>query len=58
MSTALKELMDEGLIKREDFIFQTKLTPCDDRSDFEQLWEATWANVEPLGHVVSTSCSY
>jgi len=51
MATALRELMDEGVVKREDFIFQTKVFPSDKIADFEKQWEASWSNVEQLGHV-------
>lgn len=51
MATALKELMDEGVVKREDFIFQTKVFPSEKIADFEKQWEASWSNVKQLGHV-------
>lgn len=51
MTEALYELMQEGEIKREDFIFQTKIV-CADKKTFLKLWDATWSNVgEKLGYI-------
>ncbi|KAL7553252.1 hypothetical protein ACHAWF_016919 [Thalassiosira exigua] len=47
--TALCELIEDGIIKRSDFIFQTKVPPI--KKGFDKLWEATWANVDRLGYV-------
>eukprot|EP00591_Stephanopyxis_turris_P015141 CAMPEP_0195538964 /NCGR_PEP_ID=MMETSP0794_2-20130614/49805_1 /TAXON_ID=515487 /ORGANISM="Stephanopyxis turris, Strain CCMP 815" /LENGTH=626 /DNA_ID=CAMNT_0040672975 /DNA_START=47 /DNA_END=1927 /DNA_ORIENTATION=- len=48
---ALHELMQEGVMKREDFIFQTKLIPRKEEK-FLKLWNATWDNVgEKLGYI-------
>ena len=48
---ALVELMEEGTVKREDFIFQTKLFPLEDRKKFVEQWEASWSNVHKLKYV-------
>jgi hypothetical protein len=48
---ALHELMQEGEIKREDFIFQTKLAAGEEAA-FLKVWNATWDNVgEKLGYI-------
>jgi len=48
---ALHTLMEQGEIKREDFIFQTKVLPTANRKDFEKALEASWKNCEKLGHI-------
>mmetsp|Transcript_18925 Transcript_18925/g.36807 ORF Transcript_18925/g.36807 Transcript_18925/m.36807 type:complete len:613 (-) Transcript_18925:243-2081(-) len=48
---ALVDLMNEGVVKREDFIFQTKVFPMENKSDFVKQWNASWSNVEKLGFV-------
>ena len=50
---ALANLMEEGTIKRTDFIFQTKLMAKagTTREDFAKQWQSSWENVEKLGHV-------
>eukprot|EP00986_Skeletonema_menzelii_P007073 scaffold2730_cov109-Skeletonema_menzelii.AAC.1 len=48
---ALVELMEEGTIQREDFIFQTKLFPMEDATKFRDQWEASWSNVHKLKYV-------
>ena len=62
---ALANLMEEGTIKRSDFIFQTKLgtNGCPlsmsfevakagiTREDFAKQWQSSWENVEKLGYV-------
>lgn len=49
---ALGELLDSGEIQRDDFIFQTKVVPCEKRKDWEKAWGQSWAHVgERLGHV-------
>jgi len=51
ITEALYELMEEGEIKREDFIFQTKIA-ADNTKNFMKLWDATWKNVgEKLGYI-------
>ena len=51
MVEALHELMQEGEIKREDFIFQTKILPGRGPA-FLKLFNATWSNVgEKLGYI-------
>ncbi len=47
---ALVSLMEKGELKREDFIFQTKIVAGDEKS-FDKNWKATWDNVKKLGHV-------
>lgn len=44
---ALYELIQSGEIKREDFIFQTKLMPA----NFKKLFEQSWANCKKLGYI-------
>lgn len=53
MVTALSELIEDGTIKRDDFIFQTKLMAgaTSTKEDFAKQWEASWVNVAPLGYV-------
>jgi len=48
---ALVELMEEGTVKREEFIFQTKLFPMEDKKKFREQWEASWSNVSKLQYV-------
>jgi hypothetical protein len=43
-SEALYTLMQNGEIKREDFILQTKIAATPNRADFEKLFEQSWAN--------------
>ena len=43
-SDALWTLMQNGEIKREDFILQTKIPPTEDRSKWEKLFEQSWAH--------------
>lgn len=51
MTEALYQLIQEGEIKREDFIFQTKIVSSD-KKGFMKLWDATWSNVgEKLGYI-------
>lgn len=51
MVEAIHELMQEGTIKREDFIFQTKIVPGTTK-DFLKLWKSSWENVgEKLGYI-------
>eukprot|EP00980_Cylindrotheca_fusiformis_P020904 scaffold7925_cov101-Cylindrotheca_fusiformis.AAC.1 len=51
LTEALYELIQEGTVKREDFIFQTKIFP-NKRKAFMKLWNATWSNVgEKLGYI-------
>ena len=51
ITEALYQLMQEKYIKREDFIFQTKLVPAKTKS-FAKSWDATWANVgDKLGYI-------
>jgi predicted aldo/keto reductase-like oxidoreductase len=51
ITEALFELMEEGEIKREDFILQTKISRGDKKT-FMKSWDATWSNVgEKLGYV-------
>jgi diketogulonate reductase-like aldo/keto reductase len=40
--TALAGLVEDGTVKREEFIFQTKLFPNEKREDFLKQWEASW----------------
>eukprot|EP00578_Thalassiosira_sp_NH16_P014463 CAMPEP_0181117214 /NCGR_PEP_ID=MMETSP1071-20121207/22386_1 /TAXON_ID=35127 /ORGANISM="Thalassiosira sp., Strain NH16" /LENGTH=617 /DNA_ID=CAMNT_0023201553 /DNA_START=47 /DNA_END=1900 /DNA_ORIENTATION=+ len=49
---ALTSLMEEGTVRREDFVFQTKLMiGSGSRAQFEKEWEASWSNVGKLGYV-------
>ena len=48
---ALVELIEEGTVKRSDFIFQTKLFPMEDIKKFKEQWEASWSNVHKLHYV-------
>ncbi len=52
MVHALYELIQEGEIKREDFILQTKVIKSDTRKGFLKLFNQSWANVEEkLGYI-------
>lgn len=44
---ALWALMQNGEIKREDFILQTKLPATENRSKWEELFEQSWAHFGP-----------
>lgn len=48
---ALATLIEDGTIKREDFIFQTKCFPMEKRADFEKQFQASWSNVERLKYI-------
>jgi predicted aldo/keto reductase-like oxidoreductase len=50
---ALSNLMTDGKIQREEFIFQTKIMPSGGikTEDFKKQWEASWSNVHKLGYV-------
>jgi predicted aldo/keto reductase-like oxidoreductase len=50
---ALSNLMTDGKIRRDEFIFQTKIMPSAGikREDFAKQWEASWSNVHKLGYV-------
>ena len=50
---ALAGLIQDGTIKREDFIFQTKLMAGSSttKADFQKQWHASWSNVNRLGYV-------
>jgi len=51
ITEALYQLMQENSIKREDFIFQTKLVPAKTKN-FSKSWDATWSNVgDKLGYI-------
>ena len=39
---ALAGLVEDGTVKREDFIFQTKLMLNATKEEFEKQWDATW----------------
>jgi len=45
---ALSELVEAGEVKREDFIFQTKLLPQSTEKEFEELWKASWKHCGKL----------
>ncbi|GFH53032.1 hypothetical protein CTEN210_09508 [Chaetoceros tenuissimus] len=48
---ALHQLMMEGVCKREDFIFQTKIIAGDEKG-FRKMWKQSWDNVgEKLGYI-------
>ena len=48
---ALYTLMKEGKIKREDFIFQTKVPIKENRQEFEKMLDQSWARLgEKLGY--------
>ena len=52
MIQALYELIEEGEIKREDFIFQTKVVVQNTAKGFLELFDQTWANVhKKLGYI-------
>lgn len=42
---ALGSLMERKEIKREDFIFQTKIPAMEKRADFETKWGQSWAHI-------------
>lgn len=44
-------MMKSGEIKRDDFIFQTKISPSADRKSFEKLFEQSWDHCQKLGHI-------
>jgi len=50
---ALAGLIQDGTIKREDFIFQTKLmaSATTTTNDFKKQWQSSWNNVNRLGYV-------
>jgi uncharacterized protein len=47
----LQELLDANEIRREDFIFQTKIAPQKTVAQFAKLWDATWQICAGLGHI-------
>ena len=48
---ALYELIEEGEVKREDFILQTKIPPGDEKT-FMKFWKQSWSNIEKkLGYI-------
>jgi len=48
---ALYELIQEGEVKREDFILQTKI-PAGDEKTFMKFWKQSWSNIEKkLGYI-------
>lgn len=49
--TVLKDMIDAGEIKREDFIFQTKVPPFDNLSDFVKKWKQSWDICGALGYI-------
>ena len=52
LAEALEGLMKAGEIKREDFIFQTKIACPENRETMEKRFAETWKNVgEKLGHI-------
>mmetsp|Transcript_21172 Transcript_21172/g.29938 ORF Transcript_21172/g.29938 Transcript_21172/m.29938 type:complete len:621 (+) Transcript_21172:81-1943(+) len=48
---ALASLIEEGKIKREDFIFQTKVMPAKTREEFEKTFNLSWNHVSKLGYI-------
>jgi len=49
---ALYELIQNGEIKREDFIFQTKVGPTKTREEFEKSFMQSWENIgSKLGYI-------
>lgn len=51
-AVALKELMDAGEFKREDFIFQTKIPAFSSKKDFLTRWNESWGHVgDRLGYI-------
>lgn len=48
---ALHSLIQNGEIRREDFIFQTKPACKATRKEFEQLFEKSWEQCEKLGYI-------
>ena len=52
MVEALYEMIQDGEIKREDFIFQTKVIARPSQKDFEKVFKQSWDNVgEKLGYI-------
>jgi hypothetical protein len=48
---ALHELIQEGEVKREDFILQTKI-PASNEKTFIKFWKQSWSNIEKkLGYI-------
>jgi len=48
---ALYELIQEGVVKREDFILQTKVPALDEKM-FMKVWKQSWSNIEKkLGYI-------
>lgn len=47
---ALVEMMNSNEIKREDFIFQTKIMNMTG-SNFQKAWDHTWNNCKALGYI-------
>ena len=39
---ALSTLIAEGMVKREEIVFQTKVVVNEKRADFVKQWEASW----------------
>jgi predicted aldo/keto reductase-like oxidoreductase len=50
LGVALKQLMQTGVIQREDFILQTKLAPMENADDFRKGLETSFANLQ-VDHV-------
>jgi hypothetical protein len=51
MVEALYELIQEGDVKREDFILQTKI-PATNEKKFRKFWKQSWDNIgEKLGYI-------
>jgi len=48
---ALVSLIDEGTIKREEFILQTKVIPQKNLQEFEKLFALSWDHVSKLGYI-------
>ena len=48
---ALFQMMEQGELKREDFIFQTKIPPTATRKEFEKMFDNSWAHCEKLGYI-------
>jgi len=46
LGVALKQLMESGLVKREDFILQTKLAPMENVDDFRKGLETSFKNLQ------------
>jgi predicted aldo/keto reductase-like oxidoreductase len=47
---ALVEMMNSNEIKREDFIFQTKIVSMTS-SNFQKAWDQSWDNCKALGYI-------